>query len=253
MPQDVDRAADRTNKDGKAAMPSPNPDETGEKPRRRLSPKDRRQQIIDAAVAYFAEVGFDGGTRELAKRLGVTQPLIYRYFPSKDDLIRQVYDEVYVGRWRAEWDDLLSDRSRPLRDRLVAFYERYTEVIFASEWMRIYLFSGLRGLSFNRLWISFVEDHIISRICAEIRHAHGLPSPAEKPLQPAEIDLYWMYHGGIFYYGMRRQVYEVMPHVDLASFIKSSVDSLLAGYPETVRRIVSDAGNGIDGAAAARS
>ena len=138
---------------------------TAKRPRRRLSPSDRRRQIIDGAIAYFAEVGFDGGTRELAKRLGVTQPLIYRYFPSKDDLIRQVYDDVYLGRWRSEWESLISDRSVPLRDRLVAFYERYTEVIFASEWLRIYLFSGLRRPGINQWWISFVEEHILTTFC----------------------------------------------------------------------------------------
>jgi hypothetical protein len=36
------------------------------------------------------------GTRDLARRLGVTQPLLYRYFPSKDDLIKEVYRTVYL-------------------------------------------------------------------------------------------------------------------------------------------------------------
>src|ERR1700710_2341335 len=79
---------------------------------RRLAPADRRRQIIEAAVSYFSEVGFDGATRALAERLGVTQPLIYRYFPSKDELIRAVYEEVYTGRWRDEWLELLGRRDR---------------------------------------------------------------------------------------------------------------------------------------------
>lgn len=218
------------------------PRTTARKPRRRLSPSDRRRQIIDGAVAYFAEVGFDGGTRELAKRLGVTQPLIYRYFPSKDDLIRQVYDDVYLGRWRSEWESLISDRSIPLRDRLVAFYERYTEVIFDSEWMRIYLFSGLRGLGINQWWISFVEEHILSKVCEEIRHAYGLPDVRSVPIQALEIDLFWTFHGGIFYYGMRRHVYKATPRLELRAFIELSVDSLLNGLPETVRRSLGGTG-----------
>ncbi len=209
--------------------------------RRRLSPEERRRQIIDAAVAYFAEVGFDGGTRALAKKLGVTQPLIYRYFPSKEDLIREVYNEVYLSRWRAEWEDLLSDRKLPLRDRLVTFYERYTEMIFELEWLRIYLFSGLRGLGINKWWITFVEERILRRIAEEVRHAYGLPDLEAAPLMEAEIDLYWMFHGGVFYYGMRRHVYQAEPHLELKRFIELSVDSLLQGMPATVRGVLDEA------------
>ncbi len=208
--------------------------------RRRLSPSDRRQQIVEAAIEYFSEVGFDGGTRALAKKLGVTQPLIYRYFPSKEDLIREVYNQVYLGRWRAEWEDLISDRRLPLRERLITFYMRYTEVVFASEWMRIYLFSGLRGLGINQWWITFVEERILRRICEEIRLAYDLPDFDALPIQQAEIDLYWMFHGGIFYYGMRRHVYQAAPHLQLQAFVELSVDSLLEGLPTTMRRVLQE-------------
>ena len=54
---------------------------------KRLSPDDRRKEFVAKATEFFSEEGFGGGTRDLARRLGVTQPLLYRYFPSKDDLI----------------------------------------------------------------------------------------------------------------------------------------------------------------------
>lgn len=202
---------------------------------RRLAPADRRRQIVEAAVTYFAEVGFEGATRGLAERLGVTQPLIYRYFPSKDELIRAVYEEVYLGRWQGEWLDILTRRDRPLRERLVDFYERFTGVLFEPEWMRIYMFSGLRGLDINRWWITFVEENVLSRICEEVRREHGLPGPAEVPITPTEIDLYWLFHGGVFYYGMRQTLYHVTPRVPLKDFLGLSIDAFLEGFPETVR------------------
>ncbi len=206
--------------------------------RQRLPPSDRRRQIVAAAIAYFAEVGFDGGTRELAKRIGVTQPLIYRYFPSKDDLIRSVYEEVYLNRWQGEWEVLLCDDTLPLRERLIGFYERFTAVIFAPEWIRIYLFSGLRGLEINQWWIRFVEDHVLRTICEAVRHAHGLPSPRVHPIGAEELDLYWMFHGGIFYYGIRREVYKAAPKLGLSEFIACSIDSLLHGFPVATRRLL---------------
>ncbi|MDP2330322.1 MAG: helix-turn-helix domain-containing protein, partial [Reyranella sp.] len=63
---------------------------------KRLSPDDRRREFVAKATEFFSEEGFDGGTRDLARRLGVTQPLLYRYFPSKDDLIKEVYRTVYL-------------------------------------------------------------------------------------------------------------------------------------------------------------
>jgi len=93
-------------------------------PRKRMKREDRDREIAAAAVAFFAEVGFDGDTRELARRLGVTQSLIFRYFPSKAALIERVYQEVYVGRWNPYWETIIADRSVPLQDRYV-----YTRII----------------------------------------------------------------------------------------------------------------------------
>src|ERR1700731_3827289 len=97
---------------------------------KRLSPDDRRQEFVAKATEFFAEEGFGGGTRALARRLGVTQPLLYRYFPSKDDLIKEVYRTVYLDPLETGWEKLLSDRARPLRDRLQEFYLAYTDAIF---------------------------------------------------------------------------------------------------------------------------
>ena len=239
--------ASRRRKAAAKVAAKPSPKAAGDKAagdkagaRRRLTPEDRRRQILDAAISYFAEVGFDGGTRDLARRLGVTQPLIYRYFPSKEDLIRHVYEEVYLGRWRAEWEVLIADRSIPLRVRLVSFYKSYTEVIFAPEWLRIYLFAGLRGLGINRWWITFVESHVLKRICEELRIASRLPSADELPIDPAEIDFLWVLHGGIFYNGMRRQVYNAAPHLDLERTIEISVEGMIAGFAATSRTILRD-------------
>src|SRR5260221_14131993 len=96
---------------------------------KRLSPHDRSKEFVAKATEFFSEEGFGGGTRALARRLGVTQPLLYRYFPSKDDLIREVYRTVYLDPLETGWERLLTDRARPLRDRLLEFYRAYTDAI----------------------------------------------------------------------------------------------------------------------------
>jgi AcrR family transcriptional regulator len=64
--------------------------------RGRLAAGDRRSQILAAALEVFAERGFHGArTRELAKRAGVSEALVFSHFPTKEALIRAIFD--YVG------------------------------------------------------------------------------------------------------------------------------------------------------------
>lgn len=58
---------------------------------------ERRGEILKVALAFFAAKGIDGtGLREIADRVGVTQPALYHYFESKDALVDAVID------WRRE-------------------------------------------------------------------------------------------------------------------------------------------------------
>ncbi len=47
-----------------------------------MTPDVRERQIVDKAIEHFSTHGFSGSTRELARKIGVTQPLLYRYFSS---------------------------------------------------------------------------------------------------------------------------------------------------------------------------
>ena len=194
---------------------------------KRLSPEERKRDFIQKAAELFAEEGFGGGTRELARKLGVTQPLLYRYFPSKEDLIEAVYRSVFLDRWNPEWDTLLANRSVPIRTRLELFYGSYTDAIFSREWMRIYFFAGLKGLDLNRRYVEIVQDRILTRIIEEYRHEAGLP-PQPKPTA-AEMELVWLLQGGIFYYGVRKHLYGLTVHEDKERVIANALDVFLEG------------------------
>lgn len=189
-----------------------------------MASEERRQEFLTKAIEFFAQEGFESSTRELARRLGVTQPLLYRYFPSKSDLISEVYDAVYVKRWRDEWGVLLADRSRPLRDRLVEFYIAYTDVVFHNDWMRIFLFSGLKGVDINRRYMELVRVRILEPILSEVRFDAGLDdlTPTEE-----EVEFAWIVHGGIFYYGVRTLIYEASVLNNKEFVIENAIDSLL--------------------------
>lgn len=191
--------------------------------RRRLPPDERRRQIVDGAVAFFAEVGLDGKTRDLARRLNVTQSLLFKYFSSKDALIEAVYAKVYIDRLSPDWPDLLRDRTVPLRGRMLAFYSEYSELIFEYEWMRIFMFSGLAGAELNRRYLEHMGGTILKLLLDEVR-------AASRTGDGPDMEDIWNLHGGIVYIGIRRHIYRMPCPDDPAPAIESAIDRFLQSF-----------------------
>lgn len=64
-------------------------------PQRRRDADDTRRRLIQAATQLFAKLGYDATTTKLiAKRAGVNEALIQRYFDSKAGLLLAVYREL---------------------------------------------------------------------------------------------------------------------------------------------------------------
>lgn len=209
--------------------------------RTRLDRATRERAIVDEAVRFFAEVGLGGDMRTLAGRMGVTQSLIYKYFESKEALIERVYDEVFISHWNPEWESALADRAIPFETRLRRFYAAYADEILNYAWVRLYLFAGLGGERFNRRYFDFVRERILLRVVREIRHEHGLPSPEERPVDEAEVELVSALHADIFYIGIRKWVYELPMPDDFAPLVASKVETFLHGAPHVVARMIGDA------------
>ena len=57
----------------------------------RLSSSDRKKQILEVATELFGRHGFDGvTTRQVADAAGITEAMVFRHFPTKDDLYWEV-------------------------------------------------------------------------------------------------------------------------------------------------------------------
>ena len=197
---------------------------------RRLAAPDREQQILAGAIRYFAEVGFKGQTRELAQRLGITQPLLYRYFPTKQDLIERVFGEVFLKRLDPRWTKLIRDRSLALEERLVEFYQLYARATHTYEWIRIYMHSALRGDDINRRYIRIVEDRILKPICVELRHQAGLTALEDVPVSELELEHVWVMHGGLFYYAVRKYIYHSRVSTNFVGIVRRAVRAMIAGF-----------------------
>lgn len=204
-------------------------------PRTRLDPRRREQEIVEGAVLYFSEVGFDGSMRDLAQRLGISHALLFRYFPTKDALIDRVYEEIYVGRWDESWDSLLEDSSVSFRERLERFYTAYVGVIDRPEWVRTFLFGGLAGVNINQRYLKIIQRKVIAPVASELVALSGVKGAQDGALAKAAMELSWGLHGEIFYLAIRRRVYGVKVAHDLPAFVSMTVAKFLEGAPAALR------------------
>jgi AcrR family transcriptional regulator len=63
--------------------------------RRRLAPAERRRRVIAAATRLFARRGYDRVTMdEIATAAGVTKPVLYDHFASKQALFRHLLESI---------------------------------------------------------------------------------------------------------------------------------------------------------------
>ena len=210
-----------------------------EKPRRRnMRGHEREQVILEEAVRFFAERGFEGQTRELAKRMGITHSAIYRHFPSKEALIERVYEHVYLSRWDPTWGPLVRDRTLTLEERLTRFYLEYVERIFDYTWVRIFVFSGLKSFDITKRYLAIVGREIIAPACIELRHELQLPSVAVVPLSERETEMFWGLHGRIFYIAIRRFVYQTPTPDRLDDIVRDAVRSFVAGARTVIPDVV---------------
>ncbi len=189
---------------------------------------EREKAIINEAVRFFAEVGFEGQTRELAKRMGISHAVIYRHFDSKDALIERVYEQVYLKRWNPDWEPLVLDRSRPLEERLVQFYKEYAVRVFDYDWVRIFISSGLKSYDLTDRYLTIIRDKIIIPAASELRHELGRDSEPGIP-DKSELELFWGLHGSVFYVAIRKFVYNINVDVDDQSIVENTVRAFFRG------------------------
>ena len=85
----------------------------------------RRQQILDAASALFAEVGYEGfSVALLASKAGIVKGTLYLYFKTREEVFLALYDQS-LNRWSEKFIQQLPES---LEDR--AFCELLYETAF---------------------------------------------------------------------------------------------------------------------------
>jgi AcrR family transcriptional regulator len=89
-----------------------------------MSAADRRESILAAAVTEIAAHGFRGATTaDIARRAAISQPYVFRFFPTKKELYVAVIDRC-ISRILRDWEGAVP---QPGESRLQALGRTYVE------------------------------------------------------------------------------------------------------------------------------
>jgi TetR/AcrR family transcriptional regulator, regulator of autoinduction and epiphytic fitness len=93
--------------------------------RRRLPPDERRANLFDAALAVFAELGYDRATlSDVVERIGVTKGCLYHHFQSKEQLFLALLRDRVASVVRAD-EEVLTAATGSREQTLRSLVERH--------------------------------------------------------------------------------------------------------------------------------
>lgn len=146
-------------------------------PLHRMTGVKRRQAIIEAAVKLFSERGFRGvTTREIATEVGVTEPVLYQHFPSKQDLYSAIIErKIEQGKVFHKRFEAVCAGTFPIRDF-------FTDLgLLIVEWhtsdpsfLRLMVFAKLEGHELSDIFHRQMADRFHATLVGAIeRHLKG--------------------------------------------------------------------------------
>ncbi len=215
----------------KARRKAAEPPKARGKRQTRMSPQERRRQILEKAADFFSEYGLTAQTRGLAAACGISQRLLYRYFPTKEALLDEVYRSAIAGPFKAVWFAELVDRRMPLQERLQRFYKDYFATIFTSRWLRLFMYSSLADIGMAPNYTSAMVLQLLETVVVEAGHEQNIAIPADKNLQH---EIAWTLHGALSHYAIRRHLYGFTQHVDEETIVAIHVAQFLGGFRAAV-------------------
>lgn len=86
---------------------------------------ERRQEILDGAMKLFSEKGYDRTSiSDIARYLGISQGLCYRYFKSKEEIFESAIDE-YASNIADEMIKVIKSSDMPIEGKITGQWNFY--------------------------------------------------------------------------------------------------------------------------------
>jgi AcrR family transcriptional regulator len=200
-------------------------------PRKRLGHEERKALILDSAADYLSENGFPVRTRRLAAAAGISQRLIYYFFPNKQALIDEIYDKAIQGPFKTAWLVDLKDRSRPIGERLRNFYKDYFETLLTRRWTRLLIYSSFSTQNMAPKYIQGIILRLLETIVEEAAVELGVELPKKKPIIH---EIGWVLHGAVSHLAIRRHLFHANLTVPVDLVVSAQITAFLVGFASMV-------------------
>jgi AcrR family transcriptional regulator len=127
--------------------------------KKRMSAEGRREQILEGAWSLFAQKGFRGTTtREIARRLDISEALMFKYFPTKAALYRAIIRKRMNGSEEMIFpkEAIDSQNDREVFGTIFSYLLRKNTS--DPSFMRLLNYSALEGHDLSKM---FFENHAV--------------------------------------------------------------------------------------------
>ena len=197
--------------------------------RQRASAPDRQASLIVAAASLFAAKGFKGTTtKEIAKAAGVSEGLVFKYFPTKRLLYAAILEEKVtvnelldsVAAAAEKHDDhrvftmIASHRIRPGVD---------------STFLRLLLFSALEGHELSEMFFGKHHKIFYDHLAAYIRTR--IEDGAFRPVDPLLAARAFI--GMVVHHRLLHEIFGVPMYQSHEATVATYVDLFLTGLLKT--------------------
>ena len=200
------------------------------KPPRRQRRKDARpSEIIEAAIAIFAERGFGAARLEdVARRAGVAKGTVFVYFPTKDDLFRAVAQTVLTSHLE-RLQGAAADLDRPIAELVPMLLMQAAAVIGEGRlpaMMRLLVSESRQFPDLARVWHDEVVSKVLGLLTMAIEQAQ-----ARGEIKPGNARLYaFSIIGPMLASALFREVFrDTAPLPDLRELAEQHARTILDG------------------------
>jgi len=186
-----------------------------------VSRKLKRERILNAGIAVFAEKGFhETKISEIAKKAKVADGTIYRYFENKDDLLMSCFDEIITVKLNEVKIKL--EKIPNKGDKLISFIDAHIKAFTENPSIAKFMILELRqSPEFYKKYPKFwpIKRYLayLKRLCEEAIEAGKI-----KPVNPSVLTI--MLFGMMDYVLME---WALTDKIDSLENIKNEIQKIL--------------------------
>jgi AcrR family transcriptional regulator len=202
---------------------------------KRMAAGDRCEQILHGAMELFAEKGFRGATtREIARHLGISEALMFKYFPSKEALYRAIIQKRTDG----SEEMFFPKEAIQAKDDRQVFRSVASYLISKNSedptFMRLIQYGALEGHELSKI---FFETHAMERTKLLSKYIRQrIKEKAFKKVPPLLAARAFM--GMILHYVQSQEIYDLKKffHFSQKKVVDTFVDTFLNGLTGNIKK-----------------